>query len=274
VRLDVYCAQFWPEQSRSTWQKLIKQGNVKVNGETIDSPKFELGEDDYVQVSRPKEPDFSANTLPVLYEDDNVIVVDKPVGILAHAKGALTDEFSVAEFFRPQTTFGSDTNRPGIVHRLDRDTSGVMIGAKNADAAKLLARQFQDRKAKKTYIAVLDGVPKEHEALIDLPIGRNPKHPSQFKVDPNGKSATTAYEVIESKGNKTLIKLMPRSGRTHQLRVHMAYLGTPIRGDRVYGKEASRLFLHAKSLEITIPGGERMTFESPLPSNFKEELYS
>lgn len=272
MRLDVYCAEFWPEQSRSTWQKLIKAGHVNVNGEVIDSPKFELDEDDYVQVVQPKEPDFSDDTLPVLYEDDNVIVINKPLGVLTHAKGALTDEFSVAEFFRPKTTFGAETNRPGIVHRLDRDTSGVMIGARNPETARLLAKQFQDRKAKKTYMAVLDGTLKEPEALIDLPIGRNPKKPSQFKVDPNGKSAETKYEVIRTDGKKTLVKLMPRTGRTHQLRVHMAYLGAPILGDKVYGRESDRLYLHAKSLEITILDGKRMTFEAPVPPEFEQKV--
>ena len=272
MRLDAYCAEFWPEQSRSTWQKLIKAGQVKVNGESIDSPKFELGEDDYVQVERPKEPDFSKDTVPVLYEDDNVIVINKPVGVLTHAKGALTDEFSVAEFFRPKTSFGTETNRPGIVHRLDRDTSGVMIGARNPETARLLAKQFQDRKAKKTYIAVLDGTVKEPEALIDLPIGRNPKKPSQFRVDPNGKSAETKYEVIRTDGKKTLVKLMPRTGRTHQLRVHMAYLGAPILGDKVYGRESDRLYLHARSLEITIPEGKRITFEVPVPQDFEQKV--
>lgn len=272
MRLDAYCAEFWPEQSRSTWQKLIKAGHVRVNGETIDSPKFELDEDDHVEVEQPKQLNFTDQTLPIIYQDDNVIVINKPVGVLTHAKGALTDEFSVAEFFRPLTTFGSETNRPGIVHRLDRDTSGILIGARNPEAASLLARQFQDRKAKKTYIAVLDGSPKQPEAIIDLPIGRNPKKPSQFKVDPNGKSATTDYSVIRSDGIHTLVKLMPHTGRTHQLRVHMAYLGTPISGDKVYGKESDRLYLHARSLEITIPGSKRMTFEAPLPPEFEKKV--
>lgn len=272
MRLDTYCAQTWPEQSRSTWQKLIELGNVTVNNHVVNSPKHELHETDDVKAIHPEFTDFSKESLPVLYEDENVVVVNKPVGVLTHSKGALNDEFTVAEFFRSKTTYNTETNRPGIIHRLDRDTSGILIGAKNPEAAKLLSKQFQDRKAKKTYIAILDGIPKEPKALLDLPIGRNPKAPSTFKVDPNGKSAQTSYEVMEYQNNQSMVKLMPVTGRTHQLRVHLAYLNTPIRGDRVYGKPAGRLFLHAWMLEITIPDGKRVTFEAPLPVEFEKEL--
>lgn len=272
MRLDVYCAQYWPEQSRSTWQKLIKAGCVKVNGEVVVSPKHELGEDDYVQADQPANPDFSEHSLPVVYEDDNVVVVNKPAGVLTHSKGALNEEFTVADFFRPRTTYHMETNRPGIVHRLDRDTSGLIIGAKNPETGSLLARQFQDRKAKKVYWAVVDGIPKEPRALLDLPIGRNPKRPSQFRVDPTGKSAETVYTVERSGEHNSLIKLEPKTGRTHQLRVHMAYLGTPIRGDTVYGKKAKRLFLHSGQLEITIAPGTRKTFTAPLPPEFADEV--
>lgn len=272
MRLDIYCAQYWPEQSRSTWQKLIKNGSVRVNGEVVDSPKYELGEDDYVQAEQPKTPDYSEQSLPVVYEDNNVIVINKPVGVLAHSKGALNDEFTVADFFRPRTTYHQETNRPGIIHRLDRDTSGIMIGAKTPEAGRLLAKQFQDKKAKKIYQAVLDGIPKEPKAVLDLPIGRNPKHPSQFRVDAGGKSAETYYEIEQTGKTRSLVRLEPRTGRTHQLRVHMAYLGTPIRGDVVYGKAASRLFLHARSLEITIAPGMRKTFTAPVPDEFLREI--
>lgn len=272
MRLDQYTAQFWPEHSRSTWQKFIKMGAVKVNGEVVTSPKHDLGEDDYVQVDPPKEPDFTGESLPVIYEDDDVIVVNKPVGVLTHAKGALIEEFTVADFFKTCTTYNVDTNRPGIIHRLDRDTSGVLIGAKTPEAAKGLARQFADRKVKKTYMAVLDGIPKEPTAIIDLPIGRNPSAPSTFRVYVDGKDAETGYEVVRHGKTRALVKLLPKTGRTHQLRVHMAYLNTPILGDRVYGKAAERLYLHAFSLEITIPGGKRMVFEAPLPPEFEKAL--
>ena len=182
----------------------------------------------------------------------------------------MSEEFSVASFFADKSTYHADTNRPGIVHRLDRATSGILIGAKNDEAGSLLGKQFSTRKVKKTYHAVVDGTPKEPKAVIDLPIERNPKAPSTFRVGPNGKLATTEYEVIKSSSKYSMVSLKPTTGRTHQLRVHMAYLNTPIHGDTIYGKQADRLYLHAKSLEITLPGGERRIFEAPVPLEFEE----
>ncbi|HRJ06387.1 MAG TPA: RluA family pseudouridine synthase [Candidatus Saccharibacteria bacterium] len=273
MRLDQYVAQFWPEYSRSTWQKYIEAGYVLVNSEVVTSTKYALDEDDHVEVNVPEQTDFSNESLPIIYEDDDVIVINKPVGVLTHSKGAMNDEFTVAEFVRPKTAYHAATNRPGIIHRLDRATSGVIICAKNDASASYLQRQFSDRKVKKTYMAVVSGVPKQEKAIIDLPIARNPSAPSTFKVDAAGKPAETSYEIIKSNGTRTLVKLMPRTGRTHQLRVHMAYLGTPIVGDIVYGSEkASRMFLHAASLEITLPSRERRTFESPVPEEFQEAV--
>ena len=269
MRLDAYMAQYWPEYSRSVWQKYIDAGYVKINGQVETSTKKTLGEDDEVTYDIPTAPDHSQQTLPVIYQDDNVVVIDKPIGVLSHSKGALNDEFTVAEYFRALTSYHSDTNRPGIIHRLDRDTSGVLIGARNDETASLLGRQFSDRKVKKTYYAVVDGVPKQEEAIIDLPIARHPTAPSTFRVNASGKAAQTTYKVLKSDGERSLVELKPRTGRTHQLRVHMAHIGTPIHGDRVYGKEADRLYLHAASLEITIPKGNRKIFESPVPESFE-----
>jgi 23S rRNA pseudouridine1911/1915/1917 synthase len=269
MRLDAYMAEYWPEISRSVWQKYIAAGYVKVNGDVETSVKRNLDEDDEVTFELPDKPDHSQQTLPIIYQDDNVIVINKPVGVLTHSKGVLNDEFTTAEFFRQYTTYHLDTNRPGIVHRLDRDTSGVLIGARNDATATLLQKQFADRKTKKTYMAIVDGVPKEPRAVIDLPIGRNPSEPSTFRVDPKGKSAVTEYEVLATNDRQALVRLRPQTGRTHQLRVHMQYIGTPIHGDRVYGKKpADRLYLHAEQLEITIPKGDRRIFQAPLPVEF------
>lgn len=272
MRLDAYMAQYWPEYSRSVWQKYISAGYVSVNGAIVTSPKKQLGEDDEVTYEVPAAPDHSTHALPIVFKDDNVVVIDKPAGILSHSKGAMNDEFTVAEFFRPLTSYHSDSNRPGIIHRLDRDTSGVMLGARNESTASMLQRQFSDRKVKKTYYAVTVGVPKQLEAFIDLPIGRNPKEPSTFRVDPSGKPAQTTYKVIATGNGKSLVELRPTTGRTHQLRVHMAHIGTPIYGDRVYGKQADRLYLHAAKLEITIPQGDRRIFESDVPQEFQEQV--
>lgn len=269
MRLDAYLAQYWPEHSRSTWQKYVKEGYVKVNGAVETSVKRILEEDDEVTYDIPAAPNHDAETLPVIYQDKEVIVINKPVGILTHSKGTLNDEFTVADFFRRYSKYHLDTNRPGIVHRLDRDTSGVLIGALTDKAAKLLQRQFSERKAHKTYIAVVDGIPKMNEAKIDLPIGRNPKKPSQFMIDPNGKTAQTIYRVLASTDKYSLVELQPLTGRTHQLRVHMAHIGTPIHGDKIYGvASADRLYLHAAKLEITIPGSQRMLFAADVPPEF------
>lgn len=269
-RLDVELASRYPDFSRSTLQKYIKLGYVQVDGDILTSSKAEVSDLSAIAVNFLAKIDYSADELPILYLDDNVIVVNKPAGVLTHAKGELNDEFTVAEFFRRYTTFGLDGNRPGIVHRLDRDTSGVIIGARNPETAVLLQKQFADRKTKKTYIAIVDGRPKIDKALIDLPIGRNPSAPSTFRVDASGKAAETAYDVLDTNDKLSLVRLAPRTGRTHQLRVHMAYIGTPIHGDRVYGKAADRLYLHAYSLEITIPTSERKVFTSPVPLEFKQ----
>ncbi len=267
-RLDILLAERYSDVSRSTWQKHIKAGHVSVNGTVQMSPKQDVTDTDQITTSVPDVTDFSDRELPIVYMDDNVIVVNKPVGVLTHSKGALNDEFTVADFFRRYTTVGLETNRPGIVHRLDRDTSGIIIGARNAETAHLLQKQFADRKTKKTYIAIVDGHLKEPTAKIDLPIGRNPSAPSTFRVDAKGKQATTEYVTLAVNDTNTLIELKPFTGRTHQLRVHMAYLNTPIHGDRVYGKEADRLYLHAYRLEITIPKGDRRVFEAPIPPEF------
>lgn len=270
MRLDIHLATEHPEYSRASWQKFIKAGFVEVNGVEQTLSKFDVADDDVVTTSVPGAEDNSDMEMPVIYQDDNVLVVNKPNGVLSHSKGVLNDEFTVADYFKRFTTYNLDTNRPGIVHRLDRDTSGVMIGALNGDTAKLLQKQFADRKVHKTYVAVVQGTPEMPQALIDLPIGRNPKQPSQFRVDPNGKSAQTTYEVIASGANYSLVQLMPKTGRTHQLRVHMAHIGHPIIGDVVYGKPADRLYLHAAKLEITIPKGNRMLFVAEVPKEFNE----
>ncbi len=267
-RLDAWLSTHYPKVSRSTWQKHIKNGAVSVNGAVELSSKRPIVATDTVEPIIPEKTDYSTETLPIIYIDDNVIVVDKPAGVLTHAKGELNDEFTVADFFRRYTTVGVETNRPGIIHRLDRDTSGVIIGARNEETAKLLQRQFAQRKTKKTYLAIVDGLLEPDHARIDLPIGRNPAHPSQFRIDSKGKSARTTYKVLEADESRSLVQLQPETGRTHQLRVHMAYVGAPIYGDRVYGKEADRMYLHAHQLEITIPEGDRRVFTSPVPGAF------
>lgn len=273
MRLDAYVAEHWPDQSRSTWKKLILAGQVTVNGTVEESVKYDVGELDVVDVIKPATADHSDKTLPIIYEDEHVIVINKPVGILSHSKGALNDEFTVAEFVRPKTSYKSDTNRPGIIHRLDRATSGVMLCVKDDETASYISKQFSQRTLKKQYAAVTTGLPKQQEAVIDLPIERNQAAPSTFRVSPSGKSAETYYRVVKQNDMRALVELRPKTGRTHQLRVHLSYLNTPILGDPVYGSEqADRMYLHAESLEVTLPGGNRQVFTAPVPTSFSEQV--
>ena len=270
VRLDIYLStKFDTTISRSLWQKYIKAGYVSVNNKVATTPKFEVDETDEIALNLPEKEQTNVD-LPILYEDDDVIVVNKPSGLLTHAKGGLSDEPTVAEIIRQKTSFATDTDRPGIVHRLDRDTSGLLIIAKNPESAAHLQRQFAERTAKKTYIAITDGKPKLNAAKIDLPIGRNPSAPSTFRIDPNGKPAQTTYHVLAENDAQSLVELKPTTGRTHQLRVHLTHLNVPILGDRVYGKSSDcRMMLHAQKLEITLPSGERKVFEAAIPDEFK-----
>ena len=281
TRLDVYLAENYSEFSRATIQKYIKNGFVKVNGKTAKKPKDAIVKGDKIELEVPEKTAEKIN-FPILFEDDNVIVINKPRGSLTHSKGALNDEFTVADFFESRgARFGEGTNRIGIVHRLDRETSGVIIGAKNDKTAKKLQKQFSERTAKKTYVAIVKGILNPRKALIDLPIARNGSAPSTFMIHAKGKPAQTEYEVLNDNGDFSLVKLMPKTGRTHQLRVHLSYLKHPILGDRVYDKTITkaeaenRMLLHAQSLEITIPpkngekDSQRMVFEAEIPENFE-----
>lgn len=272
TRLDVALVKQFGDESRSTYQKRIERGEVLVNDEVQTSAKYAVKPDDTITVRGIEQP---VQSVPVetLYEDDNVLVINKPIGMLTHAKGALTEEYTASDVIKPMTSYKADTNRPGIIHRLDRDTSGVLVMVKNDKTASLIAKQFTNRTVKKEYIAVVTGAPAEPRAKLDLPIGRNPNTPSTFRVDASGKSAETVYEVIKTSDRRSLVALRPKTGRTHQLRVHMAYIQTPIVGDAIYGHEAAdRMYLHAHTLEITLPGGIRKTFEAPIPATFERAL--
>jgi len=260
VRLDHMMVKIYKSYNRSTIQKFIESGFVTVDGEVAKKPNQKFEEGVKIDLKVPEDLKNADVKLKVIYEDDNVMVVNKPAGLLSEAKGEYCPEKTLADF-------------GFVAHRLDRDTSGVIILAKTEEVQKFLKRQFQDRKVHKTYYAIVSGRPKLDEARIDLPMARDIKRPTTFRVDPNGKEAETFYKVLKSDDKHSLVELRPTSGRTHQLRVHMKYLGHPILGDPVYGEEkADRLYLHAGSLEITLPGGVRKVFESPLPKEFKNVL--
>ncbi len=253
---------------------LIESSRVKVSGKTINKPSLKVPTDQAIEAEKVAEPKVNELILPVIYEDDNCVVIDKPAGVLVHSKGAFSSEQTVASWLLTKTEdFDEDNNRAGIVHRLDRGTSGVMLCAKNPSALSFFQKQFSSRKVKKKYHALIAGKIDPAEAIIDIPIERNPKDPKRFKTSANGKGAKTTYSTLKTFTKKgldfSLLELLPKTGRTHQLRVHLAYMKHPIIGDTFYnGKTADRLYLHASSLEITLPGGNRKVFTSELPSSF------
>lgn len=269
VRVDVFLSNKNPALGRSFVQKLIHDQLVLVNSEPARS-SHKLKEGDVVKLVFDLETlnDRPEIKLPIIYEDNDTVVINKPIGLLSHAKGQVSLEPTVATFIQSLSDQVSG-NRSGIVHRLDRSTSGVMIGAKNEDSRIKLQKQFSERKVKKNYVAIVVGKPEHASAIIDMPIARNPKNPSQFRVDLAGKSATTEYELIRTNNGYSEVVLQPRTGRTHQLRVHLAKIGTPIVGDELYGgPPADRVYLHAKSLDIRLPGGELKHFGAKLPPEF------
>lgn len=275
VRLDIVVANLYPQFSRSSLELLFDKGMVSVNGKP-QKPSYRIKPGDSTAVNEmylKQEPE--PIELPVIYEDDDVVVIDKPAGIITHSKGALNLEPSVATFIKSRLNDKQLTgNRAGIVHRLDRGTSGVIIAAKNTQSLNWLQKQFSQRKTKKQYQAIVEGYLKPLVAVIDAPIARNPKKPQTFKVLADGKPATTNYKSIDefkkNGKNFSFVELSPLTGRTHQLRVHMSYIGHPIVGDPVYGHGGQPMMLHASRLELTLPSKERKVFTSPLPNRFKE----
>lgn len=272
-RLDQRVIELLPELSRGFAARLIADGKVTVNGAVQIKAGYKLREGDEVVVDYDvaQLTEIPEIDLPVLYEDDDCVVINKPVGVLSHSKGTFNPEATVATWLRSRLK-GLGGERGGIVHRLDRATSGVMICAKTPEALSWLQKQFATRNVHKTYMAVVNGTLDPAEAIIDMPIERNPKAPATFRVGAQGKHAKTAYRVVQTNTAHSLVELKPETGRTHQLRVHLNYLHHPIVGDTLYGgQQADRLYLHARELEITLlKGHERKVFGAPLPPGFTE----
>lgn len=275
-RLDQRVISLFPAMSRAYAVRLVGDGKVRLNGKVVLKAGHKLmpGDSVIVDYDPAAEPDVPVIELETLYEDDDCVVINKPAGLLTHSKGALNPEATVASWLRGRIN-GLGGERGGIVHRLDRATSGVMVCAKNPAALAWLQKQFSNRRVKKSYAAVVSGRLRPAAALIDLPIMRNPKKPQTFRVSSNGKPSSTAYQVITENKDETLLELKPATGRTHQLRVHLRHLGHPIVGDILYdGKPADRLYLHAHQLELTLPNRQRRVFTVPIPDSFTERVNS
>jgi len=267
-RLDSALAALKSKYSRSAWRNLIKSGRVELNNQLTRQPSAPVRLGDTISVELPTRA-AEPPEVKVLFQNDEVVVFDKPAGMLTHAKDGLSREWTLADVAKPHVQ-EAGTDRPGIVHRLDRATSGVIIVAKNPAAKRWLQKQFSARKVLKTYLAIVSGPLAKPKFTIDLPLGRNPRRPATFAVNPSGKPAVTEVTVVKSTAHASLVELKPLSGRTHQLRVHLSHIGHPIIGDPLYGRPdtGQRLYLHAKELSLRLPGGQSQTFSSTPPADF------
>lgn len=295
-RLDRALVEALPTFSRSRLQALIKAGRVRVEGLVARKPGNVVGEGSTIEVDLPQAPIApppreSRRRLQVLWSDDDLAVVDKPPGLLSH-RGEGAEEVSLGDLAR--SAFGDlpslqGADRPGIVHRLDRDTSGVMVLGLTRESLEGLMRQFRERKVQKRYRALVLGEPRFDSDWIEEPVGRSKRHPDRMNITPldeGGKEARTFYTVLERFGTAASLACEPKTGRTHQIRVHLSSIGLPVLGDRVYRTKggrpvqlgagapvAKRQMLHAERLQFTHPrSGEGMSFEAPLPADFEEVL--
>ena len=280
-RVDAVLASAIDGLSRSNIKNRIIE--LYVNGEKCKLSR-KVGSGDIVEYSIKDEVDIniSAEDVPldIIYEDDNVFVINKPQGMVVHpAAGNYSGTMAQGILYRlldGETDFSENDKRPGIVHRLDKDTSGIIIAAKNSYALDFLSEQFRKRAISKTYLAVINGKLPESKGRIESLIGRDPKNRKRMTWNTlHGKSASTDYRVLKQWDEKSLVALSPKTGRTHQLRVHMLKMKTPILGDPVYARktEGCTLMLHAYKLRIILPGDDAVSeFRAPLPERFKSVI--
>ena len=282
-RIDAFLAGN-TEFSRAHIQKMIENEKVLVNGKKT-KVSYKVQKDDKINVEEevPKEISLEAQDIPidVLYEDNDIIVVNKPKGMVVHPANGNPDGTlvnAILAMCKDSLSGIGGEIRPGIVHRLDKDTSGLLIIAKNDEAHINISKQIQDRKVTKKYIALVRGVVAENEATIDLPIARSTKDRKKMAVDPKGKNAVTHFKVLQRYDNYTLLEMKIDTGRTHQIRVHMSYIGHPVVGDEVYSNGKNEFgvqgqMLHARYLKFKHPiTGKELSLEAPIPDYFEEVL--
>ena len=281
-RLDAYITSIDSEITRTAAQRLIEQGNILVNGEKKKTAyKVSNGDVITIEKEEPKEIELKAQNIPIdiIYEDDDIIVVNKPKGMVVHPANGNPDGTlvnAIMAICKDSLSGIGGEIRPGIVHRLDKDTSGLLIVAKNDKAHINMSEQIKNHEVKKTYIALVRGVVKENEATIDMPIGRSTSDRKKMAVIKTGRNAVTHIKVLKRYNKYTLLQVNIETGRTHQIRVHLSYIGYPIIGDSTYsnGKNEFGVIgqcLHAKCLEFKHPiTGAEMKLEAPLPKYFEE----
>ncbi len=284
-RLDRFVARRLPQLSRSTVQRLIEGGDIRVN-HVPSKPSYRVAADDLVQVilppPAPAAPEAQAMALDVEYEDPTLAVLNKPAGLVvhpAHGHAAGTLWNGLLARYPELAAWPRDEGWPGLVHRLDRDTSGLLLVARTLAARDALRAQFKAGQVRKVYLALVIGRPEHERARIESPIARDPHDRKRMAVvAEGGRPARSEYRVLERLGNYTLLEVRPETGRTHQIRVHLAAIGHPVVGDRVYGPERQklrlrRLFLHAAELTFRHPAtGQEMTVRAPLPAELQQVL--
>ena len=281
IRLDTYVARKVPELSRTMIQKLIESGDILVNGDKKKlSYKVLSGDIITINIPEAKEVDLKPQEIPVevVYEDNDIIVVNKPKGMVVHPANGNPDGTlvnAIMAMCKDSLSGIGGELRPGIVHRIDKDTSGLLIVAKNDKAHIEMSNQIKNHEVKKRYIALVRGIVGEDEATIDMPIGRSTKDRKKMAVVKNGKEAVTHFKVLKRYDRYTLLEVKIDTGRTHQIRVHMAEIGHPVVGDMVYSNGKNDFgvegqMLHAKSLDFRHPiTGKQMHLEAELPKYFK-----
>lgn len=273
-RLDTVLAGAFGDLSRARIQRLIEAGHARVNGATA-RKALAVNEGDALELDVPETPHASAPTgldLPILFEDATLSAINKPAGLAVH--GAPGDVGpSVAGWWLEQlgeSATAFDVERPGVVHRLDKDTSGVLLLARTPAAQARLSGAFEARTTRKVYLAIVEGVPDRPRAVIDAPIDRHPGDRTRMAIVKRGREARTAYEMLHTDGRRSLLEVAPETGRTHQIRVHLAAVGTPVADDAVYGKREAggRQLLHAYQLGVPHPDRGRLTVTAPIPPDF------
>jgi len=298
IRLDKFLVASMPDHTRQNFQKLIESGMVLINGKQAkSSQKIKNGDKIDVQFPAPRALNLKPlkMKLDIVYEDSDVIVINKPAGLVVHpgtGQSHMDDSLVNAILYHCKGSLSGigGVMRPGIVHRLDKDTSGLLIVAKNDKAHRLLSEQFKEHKAEKTYYALLAGHLMPEKGTIEAPIGRDRRDRKKMAVvfQENGRMAVTKYRVMKYLGDYTFVEVQLITGRTHQIRVHFASIGFPLVGDPIYGRSKvnkyfeqeygfGRLFLHAGALALTIPSGfqkngDKKSFSAPLPKDLQQLL--
>jgi len=280
IRLDKYLTQVLPQFSRAYLQKLIVQGCILVNGQRTKANQ-RLNKADRITAKLPPLPAHPlAEPIPlaIIYEDKDILVIDKPAGLTVHPAPGHPSHTLVNAILAhcPGLAMSNDLVRPGIVHRLDKDTSGLIVIAKNQFAREYVAAQFKSRTVIKGYLVLVKGRLSPEQGIIEAPIGRDPHSRRRMAIVEAGKEASTQYQVRKHLDNYTLVEVTPVTGRTHQIRVHLSAIGYPVIGDPIYGVKSANLnrqFIHAYRLGFRLPSTEQyQEFTSPLPIDLEQTL--